>query len=69
MTPSSDVCSCCKESRIEEEKAPRQLKRLPTDIVQDGLFAKLGLPIRLCLYCDGDAYGRAIEAHEARTNK
>lgn len=69
MTPSNDACSCCKETRVQEKKAPRQLKRLPIAIVQDELFEKIGLPIRLCLYCDGEAYSDAIKAHEARTKK
>lgn len=66
MTPSTDACSCCKEQRVAEKKAPRQLKRLPIGIVQDGLFQKVGLPIRLCVYCDGEAYAEAMKAHEAR---
>lgn len=69
MTPGSDACSCCKETRIKEKKAPRQLKRLPLAIVQDELFEKVGLPIRLCLHCDGEAYFEAIKAHEARSKK
>lgn len=69
MTPSNDACSCCREVRITEDKAPRQLKRLPIAIVQDKLFENLGLPIRLCLHCDGEAYVNALKAHESRTKK
>jgi hypothetical protein len=67
MTPGSDVCSCCREARALDKKAPRQLKRLPIAIVQEG-FEKVGLPIRLCVHCDGEAYKDALRAHEARTS-
>lgn len=64
--PKSDVCSCCKKEREEAGLRPRKLERLPIEVTQDKLFKEKGLPVRLCLVCDGDAYRDAMKAHEDR---
>lgn len=69
MAPQNDVCQCCKEERSKAKEAPRRLKRLPTGVTQDKVFDKVGLPVRLCEYCDGDALNAGLQAHELRTKR
>lgn len=64
MTPRENFCSCCRTKREEEGKGPLALKRLPIDIAQK--MDKPGLPIRMCVLCDGDAYKEAMRHHEAK---
>ncbi len=63
----ANVCSCCKKEREEEHKMPRSLTRLPSEVTQDKLFKRKGLPVRVCAFCDGDVLGSALAQHDART--
>lgn len=65
----ADTCSACRKDREKEGKPARPLSRLPIEITQDKLFQKKGLPLRLCKYCDGDAYEEAMKAHLSRSEQ
>lgn len=62
------MCSCCREELEKEDKGPRAFERLPIDIVQSG-FMRPGLPILVCVHCDGDVYKAAMREHDKRVNK
>lgn len=66
MSSVLDICNCCRKEREEEGLSPRKLERLPMEIVNDKLFERKGLPVRVCFYCDGDALPEALKAHEQR---
>lgn len=62
-------CTGCKAEREDQKKKPRQLTRLPVEVTQDVSFQRKGLPVMLCAYCDGDALGEAVKAHDKRVEK
>jgi hypothetical protein len=68
MTPRANMCSCCREEREKEHLGPRAFERLPIDILQTG-FQRPGLPILVCVHCDGDVYRSAMRTHEERAKK
>jgi hypothetical protein len=59
-------CNGCKQDREKQQKTPRKLTKLPTEVTQDKVFNRKGLSVGLCEYCDGDALGQALVEHDKR---
>lgn len=58
-------CKCCQAQQRGLGKSPRQLVRLPLEVVKSSMFARKS-PIEICQHCDGGVFNRAMEAHERR---
>lgn len=58
-------CKCCQAQQRGLGKSPRQLIRLPLEVVRAPMFLRKS-PIEVCSHCDGDALDKAMEAHERR---
>jgi hypothetical protein len=61
-----NVCNCCRKEREEEGLQPRTLESLPIDVVNNDLFERKGMSVKVCEYCDGDLLPAALKAHERR---
>lgn len=62
-------CNGCKKDREKAARSARALTRLPSEVTQDGIFQRKGLPVQLCEHCDGDALEEALKAHQRRIAK
>lgn len=62
----ADTCSACRKDREKEGRSGRVLRRLPLIVTQGKLFRRKGLPVRLCDYCDGDAFEAAMATNQRR---
>lgn len=61
------ICNVClKERRLNGYNA-RRIFRTPIEVTQDAAFQRKGVPARLCVICDGEAYERAMQGHRDRT--
>jgi len=58
-------CKCCQAQQRGLGKSPRQLVRLPLEVVKASMFMRKS-PIEICPYCDGEVLDKAMEAHERR---
>lgn len=58
-------CKCCQAQQRGLGKSPRQMVRLPLEVVKASMFARKS-PVEMCPHCDGGALNKAIEAHERR---
>lgn len=62
-------CHSCKQDRKNKGQAARALHRLPSEVTQSKEFKRKGLPVSVCVHCDGDVYERALSSHKGRTQK
>jgi hypothetical protein len=62
-------CRCCKTPLKKKGEEPRQLLRLPIEVTQDTSFKRKGLPISVCVECDGEAALLATSLHKQRVAK
>jgi len=60
------TCSSCKSARVKESRPLRELTKLPTEVTQDKIFSKKGIPVFLCSICDAQELESALEAHQKR---
>ncbi len=61
-------CHSCKQERARQNLEPRPLHRLPLEVTQDKNFQRQGLPVAVCLHCDGGVYASATETHKSRSS-
>ena len=66
MSNNSPICNGCRTTRTREAQPPRELIRLPSEVTQDKIFSKRGIPVFLCEFCDAYELEAALAAHEKR---
>ena len=60
------ICKVCLKDRRTRNESARRILRTPVETTQHPLFAMKGVPVRLCVHCDGGAYEAAMRGHMDR---
>lgn len=58
-------CKCCQANQRGLGLSPRQMVRLPIEVVKASMFMRKS-PVEICPHCDGGALDSAMKAHERR---